>query len=98
MVGRKLFLLGFLVLWIVYTFLAPKNHVRLRICLYILLLITLSAHEITIYSFHISFAYILMLIVSYSFVMKQTGTAFIYFLLQVQVSRCCMLRFIFVIV
>ncbi|WP_163150665.1 hypothetical protein [Anoxybacillus sp. MB8] len=66
-------------LWIVYTFFAPKNHVRFRICLYSLLLITLSVHEITIYSFHISFAYILMLIVSYSFVMKQTGTAFIYF-------------------
>ncbi|MGG6431426.1 YphA family membrane protein [Anoxybacillus sp. D401a] len=66
-------------LWIVYTFFAPKNHVRLRICLYILLLITLSAHGITIDSFHISFAYILMLIVSYSFVMKQTGKAFIYF-------------------
>lgn len=66
-------------LWMIYTFFAPKNRVRLLICLYILLLITLSAHDVTIYSFHMSLAYILMLMVSYSFVMKKTGISFIYF-------------------
>ncbi|WP_253263582.1 hypothetical protein [Anoxybacillus sp. CHMUD] len=66
-------------LWIVYTFFAPKNRTRLLICLYVLLLITLSIHEITVYSFSVSLAYILMLIVSYFFVMRQRGKAFIYF-------------------
>ncbi|MGG3842295.1 YphA family membrane protein [Anoxybacillus kestanbolensis] len=66
-------------LWMIYTFFAPKNRVRLLICLYILLLITLSAHDVTIYSFHMSLAYILMLMVSYSFAMKKTGISFIYF-------------------
>lgn len=66
-------------LWMIYTFFAPKNRVRLLICLYILLLITLSAHDVTIYSFHMSLAYILMLMVSYSFVMKKKGRSFIYF-------------------
>lgn len=66
-------------LWMIYTFFAPKNRVRLLICLYILLLITLSAHDVTIYSFHMSLAYILMLMVSYSFVMEKTGISFIYF-------------------
>ena len=66
-------------LWMIYTFFAPKNRVRLLICLYILLLITLSAHDVTIYSFHMSLAYILMLMVSYSFVMKKKGISFIYF-------------------
>nr|WP_221260963.1 hypothetical protein [Anoxybacillus tengchongensis] len=66
-------------LWIVYTFFAPKNRVRLSICLYVLLLITLSIHEVTIFSFHISLTYILMLIGSYFFVMKQKGATFVYF-------------------
>jgi len=66
-------------LWIIYTFFAPKNRVRLLACIYILLLIILSAYDVTIGSFRISLAYVLMLCVSYFFVMKRTGMTFIYF-------------------
>lgn len=66
-------------LWIIYTFFAPKNRARLWICVCALLLIILSAHNVTIHSFHISLAYVFMLFVSYFFVMKRTGMTFIYF-------------------
>jgi hypothetical protein len=66
-------------IWIIYTFFMRKDRFRLFVCSHLLLLIILSAYEMTIGPFQFSFAYLFLLAVAYRFVMKRRGRAFIYF-------------------